>query len=46
MAMLLDSVAPDVNTISFGSAPTSAATCSRAVSTTSLASQPYACVTE
>jgi hypothetical protein len=40
MARLFDSVAPLVQTISRGSAPISAATCSRAISTASSAAQP------
>jgi hypothetical protein len=43
MARLLDSVAPEVQTISLGSALTSAATCSRASSTAASASQPKLC---
>jgi len=43
MAMLLASVAPEVSTISRGSAPTSAATWARAASTASSASRPMAC---
>jgi hypothetical protein len=43
---LFDSVAPDVQTISRGSAPTSAATCSRAFSTAASASQPQAWLRE
>ena len=46
MAMLLLSVAPEVNTISRGSAPTSAATCPRAVSTAASAARPIACSAE
>ena len=40
IARLLDSVAPEVQTISRGSAPISEATCSRAISTASSAAQP------
>ena len=40
MARLLDSVPPEVNTISSGCAPISAATCSRAVSTAAFAARP------
>ena len=43
MARLLPSVAPEVQTISFGSALISAATCPRASSTASSAFQPNAC---
>ncbi len=43
MAMLLASVAPEVNTISRGSAPIRAATSARAVSTAASASWPMAC---
>ena len=43
MARLLPSVAPEVQTISFGSALSSAATCARASSTASSAFQPNAC---
>ena len=42
MAMLFDSVAPEVKMISFGWAPRRSATCDRAVSTPFSASQPYA----
>ena len=41
IARLLLSVDPEVKMISLGSAPISAATCSRAMSTPSSASQPY-----
>ena len=40
MARLLDSVPPEVNTISSGWAPIRAATCSRAVSTAAFAARP------
>jgi hypothetical protein len=40
IARLSDSVAPEVNMISFGSAPITRATCSRARSTASSAAQP------
>ncbi len=43
MAMLLLSVAPEVSTISRGSAPISDATCPRAAATASSASRPMAC---
>ena len=43
MARLFDSVAPEVKTISRACAPRAAATCSRARSTASLASQPKRC---
>ena len=43
MAMLLLSVAPEVSTISRGSAPISAATSARAASTASAASWPMPC---
>ena len=46
MAMLLDSVAPDVKKISRGRAPISPATCARAASTASLASAPKAWLSE
>ena len=46
MAMLFDSVAPDVKMISFGSACSRSATFLRASSTNSSASQPYMCVRE
>jgi hypothetical protein len=46
MARLFDSVAPDVQTISLGSALTSFATCSRASSTAASVSQPYAWLRE
>ena len=45
IARLLASVAPEVKTISLGSAPIKAATCSRARSTASAASQPNRCET-
>jgi hypothetical protein len=45
IAMLLLSVAPDVNTSSLGSAPTSAATWVRASSTAASASVPITCST-
>ena len=44
MAMLLDSVAPDVKMISLGLAPMMDATSARASSMESSASQPYMCV--
>jgi hypothetical protein len=40
---LFPSVAPEVQMISFGSAPISAATCARASSTAASAFQPNAC---
>jgi len=43
IARLLPSVAPEVQTISLGSALINAATCSRASSTASSAFQPNAC---
>ena len=43
IARLFDSVAPDVKTISLGSAPIAPATCCRARSTASPASQPKRC---
>ncbi len=46
MARLLDSVAPDVKTMSRPFAPMTAATASRAASTASAASQPSACSAE
>ena len=46
IAMLFDSVAPDVKTISLLSAPTRLATCSRAASDALSASQPYSWVFE
>src|SRR3989304_8547626 len=46
MARLSDSVAPEVQTISLGSAPISAATFARASSTASSACQPKACERE
>ena len=42
-ARLFDSVAPEVNTMSSGRAPISAATCARASSTAACASWPKAC---